>query len=430
MRIKRDKYLNDLALRMGNGMVKVVTGPRRCGKTYLLFDLFVDYLRAQGVDESHIIQIALDDEENAALRDPAMLSAYLKRLLIDRQSQYYVLLDEVQYAISDKELRGGEPPRLYGVLNGLLRARNADVYVTGSNSKLLSTDVLTEFRGRGDEVRVRPLSFSEFMQVYDGDMYHGWADYVMYGGMPLVVSMRTDEQKARYLENLIDETYLKDIVARNRVTRTRELEDLVDVVASSVGSLTSASKLEATFKSALRSSISYNTINSYLGYLKDAFIIDEAQRYDIKGRKMIGATRKYYFEDIGLRNARLGFRQVEETHLMENIIYNELRMRGYSVDVGVVEKSELDGSGKRTRRQLEVDFVASVGGNRFYIQSAFRLPTPEKIAQEKASLLGIDDSFKKILIVRDVIKPTRDDRGILTLSLYDFLLEPDSLAML
>lgn len=430
MQIKRDKYLNDLIIRMNNGMVKVVTGPRRCGKTYLLFDLFVDYLHSQGIDDTHIIQVALDDDDNKSLRDPGELSKHLKKLISGTQQQYYILLDEVQYAISDEELKGSEPPRLYGVLNGLLRRRNVDVYVTGSNSKMLSTDVLTEFRGRGDEVRIRPLSFAEFMQVFRGDIYQGWAEYVTYGGMPLAVGMPTDEQKARYLKSLFEETYLKDIINRNKLKRTRELEDLVNGLASCIGSLSSATKLQDAFKSQLRSSISYNTINTYISHLKDAFVIDEAERYDVKGRKIIGATRKYYFEDMGLRNARLGFRQIEQTHIMENIIYNELCMRGYSVDVGVVEARGRDKNGKSIRRQLEVDFVANKGSNRCYIQSAYQMPDSAKEQQEKTSLKELNDSFSKIVLVRDVMKPTRDNDGILTMSVYDFLLDPQSLERL
>lgn len=428
MLIKRDWYLDALVARIGNGMVKVVTGARRCGKTFLLFDLFAGWLRDHGVSDECIVEVALDDELNAAYRDPVRLAEHLRSLIKDRDRQYYVLLDEVQYAISDAELRDGTPPRLYGVLNGLLRMRNVDVYVTGSNSKMLSTDVMTEFRGRGDEVRVRPLSFAEFMQAYDGDVQHGWAEYVVFGGMPLTVSMRTDEQKARYLENLFEETYLKDIVARNRIRRTQELDDLVDVLASSIGALSNPAKIEATFKSRLHSSVSVNTIASYIRHLQDAFVIEEARRYDVKGRKYIGSPKKYYFEDMGLRNARLGFRQIEQTHIMENVVYNELRMRGYSVDVGVVEQRPLvDGHARRV--QLEVDFVANLGSRRYYIQSAYQLPDEEKVAQEKASLRGIDDSFSKIVLVRDVVKPTRDERGILTMSVYDFLLDPDSLAM-
>lgn len=427
MEIKRDRYLNCLINRMHNGMIKIITGVRRCGKTYLLFDIFGEYLRLSGVDDSYIIELALDDEKNAEYRDPAALSNHLHSLIGEKQNRYYVLLDEVQYAISDEELKQtDQPPRLYGVLNGLLRMRNVDVYVTGSNSKLLSTDVLTQFRGRGDEVRVRPLSFSEFMQGFDGDAYQGWAEYTMFGGMPLILSMHTEEQKVRYLENLFTETYLKDIVTRNRLTKTQELEDLVDMLASNIGALTNPPKLEATFKSVLHSKISENTITAYINYLKESFLLEEAKRFDIKGRKYIGSPKKYYFEDMGLRNARLGFRQVEQTHIMENIIYNELRTRGYSVDVGIVEKRGKK-NGKDYRKSLEVDFVANLGSVRHYIQSAYKLPDEEKIAQEKASFREISDSFKKIILVHEVIKPTRDNEGILTMSIFDFLLHEDSL---
>lgn len=427
MEIKRDRYLNRLIDRMHNGMVKVVTGIRRCGKTYLLFELFGDYLRSEGVEDDHIIEVALDDEENAALRDPSALSAHIRSRIANKHEQYYVFLDEVQYAISREELKNPDAsPRLYGVLNGLLRMRNVDVYVTGSNSKLLSSDVMTEFRGRGDEVRVRPLSFSEFMQAFDGDRYQGWAEYTVYGGMPLAVSMRTSEQKASYLERLFEETYLKDVVDRHGVRRHGELDDLVNVLASSIGTLTNPSKLENTFRSVLHSKISANTISSYIGYLEDAFVIEGARRYDVKGRSYIGSPLKYYFEDMGLRNARLGFRQVEESHIMENVVYNELRARGYSVDVGVVEKRARE-AGKDVRKQLEVDFVANRGSDRVYVQSAMEMRTPEKAAQEKASLLGINDSFKKVVLVRDVVRPLRDERGVVTMSVFDFLLDESAL---
>ena len=418
MEIRRDRYLNRLIDRMHNGMVKVITGIRRCGKTYLLFNLFGDYLRSEGVDDGHIIEVALDVEESVALRDPAALSAYLRSRIANGREQYYVFLDEAQYAISREELKNPDaPPRLYGVLNGLLRMRNVDVYVTGSNSKLLSHDVMTGFRGRGDEVRVRPLSFSEFMQGFDGDRYQGWAEYTVYGGMPLTLSMHTDEQKARYLERLFEETYLKDVVERYEIRKRDELDDLVNVLASGIGTLTNPSKLENTFKSVLHSKISSNTISSYIGYLEDAFVIEEARRYDVKGRGYIGSPLKYYFEDVGLRNARLGFRQVEESHIMENVVYNELRARGYSVDVGVVEKRVRE-EGRDVRRQLEVDFVANRGSDRVYIQSAL----------EMASLLGINDNFKKVVLVRDVVKPLRDEWGVVTMSVFDFLLDEHSLA--
>lgn len=427
MEIKRDRYLNRLIDCMHNGMVKVVTGIRRCGKTYLLFNLFGDYLRSEGVGDGRIIEVALDVEENAALRDPAALSAYLRSKIASGREQYYVFLDEVQYAISREELKNPDvPPRLYGVLNGLLRMRNVDVYVTGSNSKFLSRDVMTEFRGRGDEVRVRPLSFSEFMQGFDGDRCQGWAEYTVYGGMPLVASMRTDEQKARYLERLFEETYLRDVVDRYGVRRRGELDDLVNVLASGIGTLTNPSKLENTFRSVLHSKISSNTISSYIGYLEDTFVIEEARRYDVKGRGYIGGPLKYYFEDVGLRNARLGFRQVEESHIIENVVYNELRARGYSVDVGVVEKRVRE-EGRDLRKQLEVDFVANRGSDRIYIQSALEMRTPEKAVQEKASLLGINDSFRKVVLVRDVVKPLCDERGVVTMSVFDFLLDEDGL---
>lgn len=427
MEIRRDRYLNRLIDRMHNDMVKVVTGIRRCGKTYLLFNLFGDYLRSEGVDDEHIIEVALDIEENAALRDPDALSAHLRSKIANGREQYYVFLDEAQYAISREELRDPDAsPRLYGVLNGLLRMRNVDVYVTGSNSKLLSRDVMTEFRGRGDEVRVRPLSFFEFMRGFDGDSYQGWAEYTVYGGMPLTLSMHTDEQKARYLERLFEETYLRDVVDRYGVRRRGELDDLVNVLASGIGTLTNPSKLANTFRSVSHSKISSNTISSYIGYLEDAFVIEEARRYDVKGRGYIGSPLKYYFEDVGLRNARLGFRQVEESRIMENVVYNELRARGYSVDVGVVEKRFRE-EGRDLRKQLEVDFVANRGSDRIYIQSALEMRTPEKAAQEKASLLGINDSFRKVVLVRDVVKPLRDERGVVTMSVLDFLLDENSL---
>ena len=427
MRIEREKYVRDLELRMGNGMAKVITGARRCGKSYLLFNLFAERLRSLGVDGSHIVEIALDDEDNESLRDPKALSRRLKELTHPDGHVYYVFLDELQFAMSDEELRGGRSPRVYGVLNGLLRRHDVDVYVTGSNSRFLSSDVMTEFRGRGDEVHVLPLTFAEFMQVREDDVYHAWADYVEYGGLPLVATMRTPEQKAAYLTRLFEEAYLKDVVERHSLRRTQELDDLVDVLASATGSLTNPSKIQTTFKSVLHSDISLNTVKSYIGYLQEAFLISPATRYDIKGRKYIGAQLKYYFEDVGLRNARLGFRQVEETHLMENIIYNELRYRGFSVDVGVVKKRSRNSDGRDVESRLEVDFVANLAGRRYYVQSAYALPDDAKRAQEKAPLLGVGDSFKKIVVVKDVVNITRDEDGIVTMGLFDFLLKPESL---
>ena len=417
MDIKRDKYLNDLINRMHNGMIKVVTGIRRCGKSYLLFNIFKNYLLEHGVASSHIITIELDQRKNKKYRDPDTILDYIESLIEDDE-QYYIMLDEVQMLQEFEE-----------VLNSLLHIRNADIYVTGSNSKFLSKDVITEFRGRGDEIHIYPLTFKEFMEAYNGDMYHGWAEYVVYGGLPLTVTMKTEEQKISYLTNLFKETYLKDIIERHHIEKTQELEDLINILASAIGSLTNPPKIEATFKSSIQSTISLNTIRQYIEHLEDAFIINKANRYNVKSRKYIGTPLKYYFEDVGLRNARLGFRQVEETHLMENIIYNELRSRGYTVDVGVVEKRGTDENGKEYKNQLEIDFVANLGSKRYYIQSAFSMPTEEKRIQEKASLVNVNDSFKKIIVVKDVVNVTRDEDGITTMSIYDFLLKENSLEL-
>lgn len=365
--------------------------------------------------KSHIIKIELDQRKNQIYRDPDVILDYIETLIED-DKQYYILLDEVQMLNDFEE-----------VLNSLLHISNVDIYVTGSNSKFLSKDVITEFRGRGDEIHVFPLTFKEFMQVYDGDMYRGFADYIVYGGLPLISTMKTETQKVNYLINLFNETYLKDIIERNHIEKTQELENLINVLASAIGSLTNPPKIQATFKSSIGSAISINTIRQYIEYLEDAFIISKAQRYNVKGRRYIGTPLKYYFEDIGLRNARLGFRQVEETHLMENIIYNELRYRGYSVDVGVVEKREMSENGKQIRKALEIDSVANFGSQRYYIQSALSMPTPEKQIQEKTSLINVADSFKKIIIVKDIVNVKRDENGIVTMSIYDFLLKENSL---
>lgn len=415
MEIQRTQYIDLLLNRMHNKMIKVITGMRRSGKSYLLFNLFKKTLIAQGVAQSHIISIELDRYENRAFRDPDVVLEYIHSC-IKEEGMYYLLMDEVQM-LSDFE----------EVLNSLMHNDSLDIYVTGSNSKFLSKDVMTQFRGRGDEIHVFPLTFKEFMQVYEGDVYHGWSEYVVYGGLPLVATMRTDEQKIHYLTNLFTETYLKDIIERYHIDKIQEMDDLLNVLASFVGSLTNPPKIEATFKSTIHSNISMNTIRQYLAYLEDAFLIHKAYRYNVKGRKYIGTPLKYYFEDVGLRNARLGFRQVEETHLMENIIYNELRSRGYSVDVGVVEKRERDERGKEIKKQLEIDFIANLGNNRYYIQSAFSMPTEQKRIQEKASLVNVKDSFKKIILVKDVMKVSHDEDGIVTMSVYDFLLNENSL---
>ena len=417
MNINRDKYLNDLINRMHNGMIKVVTGIRRCGKSYLIFTIFKNYLLEQGVDENHIISIELDQRKDKKYRNPDTILDFIESSIID-DKQYYILLDEVQLLEEFEE-----------VLNSLLHIKNVDVYVTGSNSKFLSKDVITEFRGRGDEIHIYPLTFKEFMQVYEGDVYHGWAEYVIYGGLPLTVTMKTEEQKINYLTKLFEETYLIDIIERHRIDKTQELEDLVNILASAIGSLTNVPKIEATFRSVVQSNISGNTIRQYIEYLEDAFVINKANRYNVKGRKYIGTPLKYYFEDVGLRNARLGFRQIEETHIMENIVYNELRCRGYSVDVGVVEKRGVNREGKTERTYLEIDFIANLGSKRYYIQSAFSMPTEEKRLQEKASLVNVNDSFKKIILVKDVMNVTRDEDGITTMSIYDFLLKENSLEL-
>ena len=417
MEITREKYLKALINRMHNGMIKVITGIRRCGKSYLLFKIFRNYLKEIHISDDHIIEIALDERKNKHYRNPDVLLDYVENKIKDNEL-YYLLLDEVQLLDEFEE-----------VLNSLLHISNLDIYVTGSNSRFLSKDIITEFRGRGDEIHVFPLTFKEYMQGYSGDAYRGFADYIMYGGLPLILSMKTEEQKVEYLTRLFEETYIKDIRERNRIDKIQELNDLINVLASAVGSLTNPSKIEATFKSKLHSDISINTIRQYIAFLQDAFMIHEAQRFDVKGRKYIGSPLKYYFEDVGLRNARLGFRQHEETHLMENILYNELRARGFSVDVGVVPIRKTVSSGDRERIQLEIDFIATLGSRKYYIQSAFSLPDEEKITQEKTPLLNVGDSFKKIIIVHDTLNIRRDDNGITTMNIYDFLLNENSLDM-
>lgn len=415
MEIRRDIYLNKLISKKHNGLIKVVTGMRRCGKSYLLFNLFKEYLVNEGVNENHIIEIAFDSFENRKYRDPEVLFPYLMEKIADNE-MYYVLLDEVQM-LDDFE----------SVLNSLGRKKNVDVYVTGSNAKFLSKDIITEFRGRGDEVHMYPLTYSEFMSVYDGDKQEGLRDYVLFGGIPLVLGFDTADQKSDFLKSLFEETYISDITGRNNIRNKAELEELLNILSSAIGSLTNPSKLSATFKSVKNKSISKDTIIKYIDYLKDSFLIDSAIRYDIKGKKYINTPSKYYFTDLGLRNARLNFRQVEETHAMENIIFNELKVRGYNVDVGVVVMNEVDKNGKKIRKQLEVDFVCNKGSKRFYIQSAYALPDKEKMEQEQRSLVNTGDGFKKIIITKDAVAPLYNDEGILVMSAYDFLLNPDSM---
>lgn len=412
--IKRDLYLNRLIERRENGLIKVVTGIRRCGKSYLLFKLYYQYLLDSGIEASRIIRIPLDDDEYEELRESRRLSTYIKKCITDDDT-WFIFLDEVQMC------RGFE-----SVLNGLNRRDNLDIYVTGSNSKFLSTDVLTEFRGRGDEVRVYPLSFSEYVTAYPGDKQDAWIDYYNYGGLPLILSRKTDELKSRYLIDLCRELYLKDIEERHKLRGDNVMDTLVNILASAVGSLTNPTKLANTFKSN-GIHVSDKTIGVYIGYLLDAFFINRAERYDIKGKKYIASPFKYYFTDIGLRNARLNFRQQEENHIMENIIYNELLVRGFNIDVGVVERSERDENGKTIRKKLEVDFVCNRGNQRYYIQSAFAIPDNDKMQQEQKSLVHIGDSFKKIIVVKDRIKLWRNEEGIVIMGIMDFLLNPNSL---
>ena len=415
MEIKRDVYLQQLIERKDNGMIKVITGIRRCGKSFLLFTIFKRYLLENGVDVDHIIEIALDGIENEELRDPKVCFKYIKDAMKD-DGKYYLLLDEVQFMSRFEE-----------VLNSLLRMSNIDVYVTGSNSKFLSSDIVTEFRGRGDEIRIYPLSFAEFYSAYDGDYDDAWDDYMLYGGLPQVVGFQSERQKADYLKNIFANVYLKDVIERNKIQNVDEIGILVDVLASAIGAPTNPSKIANTFASERQMTYANKTISNHIDHLADAFLISKASRYDIKGRKYIGSPAKFYFEDVGLRNARLNFRQSEENHIMENIIYNELRIRGYNVDVGVVECPTVSDNGKRGKRQLEIDFVATRGSEKYYIQSAFSMANEQKAEQERRSLNSIADSFKKIVIVRDNIKTRRDETGIVTLGLINFLMDENSL---
>ena len=430
MEIKRNRYLSALIDRKGNGLIKVITGIRRCGKSYLLNTIFYHHLIAEGVSDDHIIRFAFDSaddlsligenlielEKNDRKVDPEKFMTYIRSQMKDRDP-YYLLLDEVQMLDCFES-----------VLNGYLRKDNMDVYVTGSNAKFLSSDIITEFAGRGDEIRMYPLSFAEFMTVYPGDRYEGLTQYMMYGGIPLVALRSSENDKARTLQNLFDEIYIRDVVKHNKLKKQSELEDLLNILSSAIGSLTNPEKLKNTFRSVKKSRITTVTINKYLKCLEDAFLIESAQRYDIKGKAYIETPKKYYFSDLGLRNARINFRQFEQTHSMENVIYNELKMRGFNVDVGVVPISERDENRKVVHKQLEVDFVCNLGSKRYYIQSAYSLPTAEKQEQELRPLRKIDDSFKKIIVTKDIVPASYDESGVLTLSIYDFLLNPNALS--
>ena len=416
-RIDRQKYLDELISLKENGMIKVITGMRRCGKSYLLFEIFSSYLESNGVESNHIIKIDLEDYKNKSLRNPDNIYEYVESRIVDNDT-YYIPLDEVQM-LDD----------FVDVLNGFLKKQNVDIYVTGSNAKFLSKDVITEFRGRGFEIRVYPLSFSEYMSVYQGSLQSGINEYMLYGGLPQILSHKTDEHKTLFLKSLFEETYIKDIKERYNIKKDDDLEELINIVASGIGTLTNPNKLSNTFKSEKKSVISYDTVKDYIEYLCDSFLVEKSTRYDVKGKKYINSPYKYYFMDLGLRNARLNFRQFEKTHLMENLIYNELRIRGYNVDVGVVHSVIRDSEGKQQRSNYEIDFVCNAGSKRYYIQSAYRMETDDKIKQEKSSLLKVNDSFKKIIVVGDEMPITRDDNGITIMSVYDFLLKSNSLEL-
>ena len=415
MEIKRDAYLEQLKIRKDNGMIKIVTGIRRCGKSFLLFVLFKKYLLESGVDNDHIIEIALDGIENEELRDPKKCYRHIKDAMKDER-KYYLLLDEVQFMSRFEE-----------VLNSLLRISNIDVYVTGSNSKFLSSDIVTEFRGRGDEIRIYPLSFAEFYAAFDGDYDDAWEEYMIYGGLPQVVQFSVECQKAEYLKNIFTNVYIKDVVERNKLRNVDEIDTLVDILASAIGAPTNPTKISNTFKSERGINYSNKTISNHIDYLVEAFLISKADRYDIKGRKYVGANLKYYFSDVGLRNARLNFRQQEPTHIMENIVYNELLIRGYNVDVGIVEAYAKNDEGKTTRKQFEVDFVVNQGSQRYYIQVAYDMTSEEKQKQEFNSFRNIPDSFKKIVVVNGTKKPWRNEEGFVIMGMKYFLLNADSL---
>lgn len=409
--------MDELVSLQNNGMIKIITGMRRCGKSYLLFEIFASYLENKGVASDHIIKVDLEDYKNRAMRNPDNLYSLVESRIKD-DGMYYILLDEVQMLDNFED-----------VLNGFLKMRNVDVYVTGSNAKFLSKDIITEFRGRGFEVKMYPLSFSEYMSAYSGTVQAGFNEYMLYGGLPQILSYTTEEQKVRFLKTLFDETYIKDIKERYDIRKDDDLEELINIMASGIGALTNPNKLANTFRSEKKSAISYDTVKDYIDYLCDSFLVEKSTRYDIKGKRYVNSPYKYYFMDLGLRNARINFRQSERSHLMENMIYNELKVRGFNVDVGVVPVVTKDENGKQQRSSLEVDFVCNLGSKRYYIQSAYRMESDEKIRQERASLLKVDDSFKKIIVIGEESPVTRDESGITTLGIYDFLLKDNSLEL-
>lgn len=415
--IERKKYLDELVSLQNNGMIKIITGMRRCGKSYLLFEIFASYLENKGVASDHIIKVDLEDYKNRAMRNPDNLYSLVESRIKD-DGMYYILLDEVQMLDNFED-----------VLNGFLKMRNVDVYVTGSNAKFLSKDIITEFRGRGFEVKMYPLSFSEYMSAYSGTVQAGFNEYMLYGGLPQILSYTTEEQKVRFLKTLFDETYIKDIKERYDIRKDDDLEELINIMASGIGALTNPNKLANTFRSEKKSAISYDTVKDYIDYLCDSFLVEKSTRYDIKGKRYVNSPYKYYFMDLGLRNARINFRQSEKSHLMENMIYNELKIQGFNVDVGVVPIVTKDENGKQQRSSLEVDFVCNLGSKRYYIQSAYRMESDEKMRQERASLLRVDDSFKKIIVIGEESPVIRDESGITTLGIYDFLLKDNSLEL-
>lgn len=428
---QREQYLNEIISKKDNGRIKIITGLRRSGKSVLLFQLYRDWLIKEGIHEDHIIALALDVLENAKYRNPIELDKYVRDRMVADGEKYYIFIDEIQFVSEIQNPYVDNPDAkisFIDVVLGFMQMKNADVYVTGRNSRMLSSDILTQFRDRGDEIRVYPLSFAEFYREYKGDKRGAWQDYYTYGGMPFVTSLETHEEKSRYLKDLFDRTYIKDVLERHEIKNDAAvLSILLDILASGIGSLTNPTKLSNTFKSERQIAIGSETIEKYIGYYEEAFLIEKAVRYDIKGRKYIGTPAKYYYTDLGLRNARLGFRQLEETHIMENVLYNDLIRRGMDVDVGVVEYNTKDSAGKKIRKQLEVDFVVNKGEKRFYIQSALSIADPEKKEQEIASLKRIPDSFSKIVVVRDYLKPWQDENGIVYLGIEQFLLDEDIL---
>ena len=415
--IQRNKYLNELVSLQGNGMIKVITGMRRCGKSYLLFNIFVSYLREQGINPEQIIKINLEDFKHRALRNPNNMYSYVESQIKDDRT-HYILLDEIQLLEHFED-----------VLNGFLNIQNVEVYVTGSNAKFLSKDIITEFRGRGYEIKMYPLSFREYMSAYQGSVQAGLNEYMLYGGLPQILSCITEEQKSKFLKTLFEETYIKDIKDRYAIRKDDDLEELINILASGIGALTNPNKLANTFRSKKKSEITYDTIKNYIDFLCDSFIIEKSTRYDVKGKRYINSPYKYYFMDLGLRNARINFRQYEKSHLMENLIYNEMRVRGFNVDVGTVLAYTKNEEGKSQRTNLEVDFVCNLGSRRYYIQSAYRMESEEKIKQERTSLEKVDDSFKKIIVLGEECPITRDEQGITTIGIYDFLLKENSLEL-